>query len=335
MIKNTRVTFSGKFIQSLLLLTLSVQLSASWAETSPDAVFKLLNFSDQEKKDVLSGKLISRTAKERSDKELAVGLAFRINAKPKLLRNNFLKGISIDKPDDIISYHFINSASDFPVLQLSAKELKELEEYLKAKPGNELNLSTAEIKAFNSLEKAKIAKQLQSVLKARYQAYRQGGTAAIAPYQRNDNKQYLLGAYFNKSTQAISPALSTLFPELYKSLKEYPKYKSSNLQERFILLKMTIQGRLAFAMEHRLGMQENGAELMVSRYFYVSHTLNGQQGIGMLLNNGHDAIAVINMRASSDAVAGFGSSTKHFIGRQLLEGSLTEFYQSVQKKYDH
>jgi hypothetical protein len=88
-------------------------------------------------------------------------------------------------------------------------------------------------------------------------------------------------------------------------------------------------------MEHRLGIQENGAELMVSRYFYVSHTLNGQQGIGMLLKDGDDAIAVINMHASSDAVAGFGSSTKHLIGRQLLEGSLTEFYRSVQKKYDH
>jgi hypothetical protein len=88
MIKSMHVIFWGKFIQSLLLLMLSLQLSVSWADTSPDALFKLLNFSDQEKKDILNGKLISRRAKERSDKELAVALAFRINADPKLLRNN-------------------------------------------------------------------------------------------------------------------------------------------------------------------------------------------------------------------------------------------------------
>jgi hypothetical protein len=108
-----------------------------------------------------------------------------------------------------------------------------------------LNLSTAEIKSFNSLKKAKvdeqsytaIAKQLQSILKARYQAYRKSGTAAIAAYQRDDNGQYLLGAYFDKNIQAILPKLSTLFPEFYKTLKEYPKYKPSSLQERFFLLK--------------------------------------------------------------------------------------------------
>jgi len=334
MIKNTRALSSGKFIGSILLLIFSLQLSISRAETSPEAVFNLLKFSEQEKQDVLTGKLISRTSKERSDKELAVTLAFRINTDSKLLRNNFIKGVSIDKPDDIVSYHFINSESDFPVLQLTPKELKELEEYLKAEPGSKLNLSTAEIKAFNNLAKTKIAEQLQNVLKARYQAYRQGGTAGIAAYQRGDNEQYLLGEYFNKNTQAILPALSTLFPELYKTIKDYPKHKPAGLQESFILLKMTIQGRLAFAMEHRLGMQENGTEIMISRYFYVSHTLNGQQGIGMLLKNADDSVAVINMRASSDAVAGFGSSSKHFIGRQLLKDSLADFYQSVQKKYD-
>lgn len=341
MVKNTCALFSGKFIGSILLLMFSFQLSVSWAETSPEAVFKLLNFSEQEKQDVLNGKIISRKAKERSDKELAVTLAFRINTDSKLLRNNFLKGVGIDKPDDIISYHFISSESNFPILQLTPDELQELEEYRKVGSGNSLNLSAAEIKVFNALAKKEtgekshtaIAKHLQSVLKARYEAYRQGGTAAIGAYQRDDNEQYRLGAYFNKTSQAIIPALSTLFPELYKVVKEYPKYMPSGLQESFILLKMTIQGKLAFAMEHRLGMQEKGAEIMISRYFYVSHTLNGQQATGMLLKNGEDSIAVINMRASSDAITGFGSSTKHFIGRQLLEGSLTEFYQSVQKKY--
>ena len=133
---------------------------------------------------------------------------------------------------------------------------------------------------------------------------------------------------------AVLPALSQSFPEFYKALNTYPQYKPAGLQERFILLKLTIEGRPAFALEHRMAMQESGAELMASAYFYISHTLNGQQGLGMLLPNGEDSVAIVVTRASSDAVAGFGSSTKHFIGRRMLADALSGYYESVQKKYD-
>ena len=211
-----------------------------------------------------------------------------------------------------------------------------MEKFLEAEPGDTLNLSADEIKAFNALAKTDTAalKQLQSLLKSRYQSYRQGGSAAIAPYQRSAKKQYNLGEYFANNRREVLPALSQSFPEFYKALKNYPKYKPAGLQDRFILLKLNIQGRPAFALEHRMAMHENGAELMASAYFYVTHTLNGQQGLGMLLPNGEDSVAVVITRASSDAVAGFGSSTKHFIGRRMLADDLSGFYESVQKKYD-
>ena len=337
--KNISFKLSRKLIVPILLASISLQTIIASADTTPNEMFKQLGFSEQEKQDVLSGKLIKRMPDEHSEQELAVTLAFRINKDAEQLRNNFLKGASIDKQNDIVSHQFISPDADFPALQLTAKEQEEVNKYLAAEPGDTFNLSADEIKAFNALAKtdaqgnAATLKQLHSLLKARYQAYRQGGPAAIAPYQRKANKQYKLADYFSKNRRAVLPALSQDFPEFYKALNNYPAYKPAGLQDRFILLKMTIQGRPAFALEHRMAMQENGAELMASAYFYVSHTLNGQQGLGMLIPNGKDSVAVVITRASSDAVAGFGSSTKHFIGRRMLAGALSEQYQSVQKKY--
>ena len=333
--------FPSQFIAAILWVLFSFQVNIVSADTNPTEVFNQLGFSEQEKQDVLNGKLIKRMPKEHSDQELAVTLAFRVNKDAEQLRNNFLKGLSIDKHDDIISYQFIYPDADFPVLQLTAEEKQELSQFLGAKPGNTLNLSADEIKAFNALPKTDTSgsesalKQLHSLLKSRYQSYRQGGSTAIAPYQRSANKQYMLGDYFRKNRLAVLPALSKLFPEFYNTLQHYPMYTPTSLQERFILLKLNIQGHPAFALEHRIAMHENGAELMASVYFYVSHTLNGQQGLGMLLPNGEDSVAVLITRASSDAVAGFGSSTKHFIGRRMLADDLSGFYESVQKKFEH
>ncbi len=338
--KTASKIFSIRFMTTLLWASLSSQANIACADTTPNAIFKQLGFSAQEQQNVMSGKLIKRMPDERSEQELAVTLAFRINKNTEQLRTKFLKGASIGKQEDIISYQFISPDADFPELQLTAKEQEEVNKLLTVKPGDTFNLSADEIKAFNALAKTDpqgntaILKQLRSLLKSRYQAYRQGGSAMITPYQREDNKQYKLADYFSKNRRAVLPALSQGFPEFYKALNNYPDYKPAGLQDRFILLKMTIQGRLAFALEHRMAMQENGAELIASAYFYVSHTLNGQQGLGILIPNGDDSVAIVITRASSDAVAGFGSSTKHFIGRKMLADALEEQYQSVQQKYE-
>lgn len=337
--QSTSYKFSTKIIAATLGGFFLLLTNIAQADITVNEIFNQLGFSEQEKQAVLSGKLIKRMLKKRSDHEMAVAVAFKLNKNSEQLRKDFLKGLFIDKPDDIVSYQFISPDADFPELQLTAKEQQEMGKFLAAEPGNTLNLSADEIKAFNELAKtdalgsAAILTQLHHLLKSRYKAYRQGGPALIAPYQRSASKQYKLGDYLSKNRQEILPTIRQSFPEFYKALNNYPQYKPTGLQERFILLKMNIQGQLAFALEHRMALQENGAEVMAVTYFYVSHTLNGQQGLGMLIPNSEESIVVQVTRASSDAVAGFGSSVKYFIGRRMLGDSISGFYQSVQKNY--
>jgi len=330
----------AKKLTALLLLACTyLNSSTTYANPNADDLLSHLEFSEQEKQDILSGQLISSTVQEKTEQELAVTLSFKFNKNLNQIRDIFMLGTVIHKNNDVIDYQFIDSASDFPKLPLTKENLREMEPLLEHQAENSFNLSADEISLFNALgtteeqRHATIRKQLRSLLKSRYQAYRSGGFSAIAPYQRDNSQNYELGNYFIHSHQSEFSAFSTSFPVFYAMLNNYPNNKPSNLQERFILLKLSIQGRPAFALEHRIAMPENGVMLVSSHYFYVSHTLNGQKFLGVLFPNDEGALAVLLTRATSDAVAGFASSSKHFIGRKLLTNKLSEYYHSIRQSY--
>ena len=222
---------------------------------------------------------------------------------------------------------------------LTPDEQSEIQHFLDASPGEDLNLSTDEIAAFKAL-KAKglsdadannqVLAQVHTMLLARYQAYRTGGVSAIAPYERGDGKQYKLGEYFRSITQ-VTPVMEKLYPKFHKILLEYPKIKDPDLKEQFFWIKMTVEGRPNFTLTHRLAMEENGAHVVAARHFYASHSYNGQQELGLLMPTQKGSVVVVLSRVSSDEVAGFGSSSKRFIGKRLLADDMSDFYKVVQK----
>ncbi len=106
------------------------------------------------------------------------------------------------------------------------------------------------------------------------------------------------------------------------------------MHEQFIFLKMNLEGRPAFALEHRISIQEQGNYLMASRYYYVNHTLNGQQQMGMLLQSDQDAVAISIVRASTDQITGFGGSSKQLIGRTMMWNELSGFYKGSKSAYE-
>jgi hypothetical protein len=255
-------------------------------------------------------------------------LSFKVNKNLKQIRDIFILGTVMHKNNDIIDYQFIDLESDFPKLPLTKEDLREMESLLKNHAESSFNLSAGEMSLFNSLGEteeqrhATIRKQLTTLLKNRYQAYRTSGVSAIAPYQHSNQQSYDLENYFIDSHLSEFSALSRSFPIFYAAINNYPNNKPSNLQESFLLLKLSIQGRTAFALEHRFAMPENGVMLVNSHYFYVSHTLNGQKFLGILFPEDQGTLAILLTRATSDAVAGFASSSKHFIGRNLLSNKL-------------
>ena len=338
---NDLISTRFKLLLMALLTTLCFHpLTVNAEVISLDEIFKLLPFSEEEKQKILQGEIIKTLPDETAADELAVGLAFMVGNKPENISLNFLGGKTIDQASAIDSHQLITSEADFKGLVLSADEQDEIDKFLSANPGDELNLHAKEIAAFKAL-KAKglsdtdaskqVLSQFRAMLFKRYQAYKAGGVMAIAPYQREDKNQYKAGDYL-QSVALDTPIMKKLYPKFHKILLEYPKVKDPALKENFFWMKMTVEGRPTFVLIHRMIMEEDGAYLAVGRHYYTSQGYNAEQELGMMLPTDKGTLIVLLTRASSDAVAGFGSSTKRFIGKRLMADDMTTFYKAMQKK---
>jgi len=314
----------------------------SIAKADFDELLKQLPFSPQEKQQILQGELITTQVEESEEHELAVLLAFVVKTTPIALKKHFIKGTWIDLPEPILTSQKLTPVStikDFSKLKFSANESNELERFLSVQAGNDLNLSDTEIKQFQLISQLDsnasdvqqtVEEQLHKVLYNRFQAYTAGGVRKITPYQREQGEQFNLGKYFQKIT-GLSPILKQYYPLFYQTLSQYPDNKPSQLQESFFALKLKVEGRPTFSLMHRMLIEEGDAFAVALRQFYVTQSYNGEQGLGLFLPVKQGVLVLGIFRTSSDAVAGFGSSIKHSVGRRLLAYNLTQLYEKIQQ----
>lgn len=311
-----------------------------------DELLTHLPFSQEEKQKVLQGELVTVSVKESENDELAVMLAFLVKTTPDILKQHFIQGQWIALPEAIITDQKLTASStikDLSKMKFSLQESSQVSNYLSVQNGNDLNLSASEIKQFQSIKPAdmqsqvaqqKVEEQLHDVLINRFQAYRTGGNNAIAPYQREQGKQYFLGNYFKKVT-LFDSILQQYYPLFYKTLSHYPLNKPQHLKEGFFALKLEVEGAPAFALMHRMLLEEGDAIVVAMRHFYATQSYNGEQDLGLFIPVKEGVLVLGLFRTSSDAVAGFGSGVKHAIGRRLLASSLSKYYEHVQKLFNN
>src|SRR5262249_23315046 len=152
-----------------------------------------------------------------------------------------------------------------------------------AQPGESLNLSASEIRAFQALQgspTAAVQEQLKRMLLARYQAYRASGLAGIASYDRG-GKTGDLAADLRRASQATSLAQKYL-PAFHTMLLNYPQAKVPGMQERFFWSKSLIHDQMTYLLAHVVATADGAARVVMRREFYVSTGYNGEQTVGAL-----------------------------------------------------
>ena len=218
------------FKKFLLIVFLYHFSAVVYANPEIEEIFQHLPFSQQDIQQIKSGKLVTaRPPKETSDEELAVVVAFVVKTTPAELKKNFIKGVTVGLPEEVLTYQTLTVAStekDFSKMTFSSDESREIDNFLSVQAGNKLNLSADEMKQFQSIkntvdkkaDKQKaVEAQLHKVLLSRFQAYAKAGTKGIGPYQRKNGKQYSLGAYFQNATQ-VDKILKQWYPGFYQAL---------------------------------------------------------------------------------------------------------------------
>ena len=310
-----------------------------------DEVMQELHLSDSDRESIRQGKIVDWSASEGSDRELALGMAFLVKAKPENLYERYREARVLKEVSVITAHGRITgegTMADLAGVKLQPNGEKEAKRYLNAEPGSELNLDAKEIAAFQALKAGrdadtvpvqKVESLVRQGLLARYQAYRSKGLSGIAPYERGGRDQRNAGDELLLSTKELTGVAKHL-PAFHKFLLNYPnglpKDEAKNVEEFFYWLNIDVFGRPMLVLVHRLLYHIGDAAMAVERHYYTSHDYNSMlQGIAALPTKEGVFLFYIG-RVSTDQVAGFGSSALHPVSRAITAPYIKDMFEKVQ-----
>jgi len=318
-----------------LVLVLSLALPAAALPTAEEALTSI-GFPADAKRQVLQGKFVTTTLKPTSERELAMAIAFIVNKPPAALIEDAKKNLVAEVDPDTISRGIIpgdGSLDDFKGVSFGSDAAKQAKSFLEARPGENLNLSKAEIGGFEALAKqggdaAAVEDQLRKLLLARFQSYHSKGLDGIAAYARSDDKQTDTGGDLRRAVEAAA-RLKKNAPHFFDMLLKYPESRPAGLEEEFSWTHYIAHNTPVFLLSHRVSMPDGDAWLLANRQFYVTASYNSVQIIAGFLPVESGTLVIYVNRTSTDQVTGFGGSTKRAMGTKVMTSQIEDLFKKA------
>jgi hypothetical protein len=313
----------------------AVMLAPLPAAAAPPAVAQLgadLGLDADAIRDVTAGKMVPFGGKESSERDLGAGFAFFIKAPPAEVARQFRAASDLGSDPNVVASHKLgDSAADLDALHLQPRGADEAKRNGGARPGDTLNHSADEIAAFSKLgagaATADVEKELRKALWARYQAYKKGGLAAIAPYARADGKERKVADELRGVTELAAPMLQKYAPTFQKALAAYPHSRPADLDETFYWIVTTLDGRPTVTLRQRMTEPMGEGLVAADRTFYVSQGYNAMQALGAILPVEGGTLVFYRCHTSTDRAGGFASGSKHSIGRKVMGKQLEQIFE--------
>ncbi len=306
------------------------------AVPSAEQVLTTIGFSADAMQQVLDGQFVTTDLKPTSERELAMALAFLVHEPPAALIDDVKKSLVASVDPDVIASGKIagdGNLDDFAALSLGSGAQNQIKLFLGAKPGEDLNLSSTEISAFQALAKADthdqkaVEDQLRKLLLARFQAYHSRGLDGVDAYDRG-GEQTPAGGDLRRAVEAAT-GLKASAANFYDALLNYPESRPAGLEEDFAWTHYMAHGDPVFLLTHRLWMPEGEAWVMAQRQFYVTASYNSVQALAAFLPVDAGTLVVYLNRTSTDQVAGFGGSTKRAMGTKVMSSQIEGLFEKV------
>jgi hypothetical protein len=294
----------------------------------PAEVFNLLEMNEEQVDELAQGKVLGYTLGEGSADELAVGVARYIPVHVGKVAHHLKK----DDPDtmdvDVSASGELSGSGGVAQLGHFLLSKEEAQSLLEAGPGDEFNLSAAEIARFKSFKgkplKAVLGEmehQYRELLFHRFEAYRHGGTAALADYAREETLDSSPALELRQAANE-SKLLAHYEPALYHAWLHYPQTLPKGAEEKFVWVNKTVENRPAAILRHRVSIDWGGGALVLTREYYAAHSYNSSQWLTGCLPWRDGTVVFQQVRTFTDQVAGVGTEAKHFIGRELLKDKM-------------
>jgi hypothetical protein len=297
-----------------------------------------LGYSAAEIATVRSGKIAEASAKAATERDLAAAFAFHVKASPaelvKVLRGGLLNEVD---PNTIKAGVLTGdgSVADLAGLVLDPDSASRVKRYLQAAGGDDLNLSSEEIAAFQALgssaAKADVEAAVRKALLTRFQAYKAKGLAGIAPYDRGKGHHRDVAADLRAVIQQMT-GVKKYAPSYFQLLGQYPTGKPEGVEEVFRWMHFEAHGIPTIALVHGMVVPDGDAFLALQRQYYVSEGFNCEQAVAAFLPVQDGTVVVYVNHTSTDQVEGFGGGAKRSIGSKLLASQLEAIFSKVQSE---
>jgi hypothetical protein len=311
--------------------------SAGAALPGAEGLLKAVGYSAEEIATIESGSIVRRETRGAGARDLTVGYAFFVKATPASVNKQLSDGVlqAID-PNSIATATLTGESSvdAFATLKLKPDTAARVARYQSARPGTRLNLSSAEIAAFNELapgDTQAVERQVRASLLERYRAYRARGLAGIVDYDRGEGQVRSPGDELTAVMMNTSQ-LQTLAPKAWEAMLNYPAAKVAGTREVFRWEHFKVNGVPTIALTHGLSVPSGDAFLVLQRQFYVSEGFNCEQALVALVPVDGGTIVVFSTHTSTDEVEGFAGEIKRSIGRGIVATQLEALFARLQKK---
>ena len=269
-----------------LLIVLIVGLSAWPVSAEPPTLQDFLAAMQLSEKDVekaRAGEILTGSADASHDRELVATMAFLIpGVLPDELVESAKTGLLEEVDEQTIVFSMLPeepTLESFAGLQLRPEDVRL---FSRAKAGDALNLSAAEIDTLQKLGKepsaGQVEKAVHAALLTRIRLYKQAGLGGIPPYQRSGDETRSPAEDLKKATLA-SKEIQRIAPAAYQLLLEYPDTKPEGVEETYRWAYLDAQDEPTIALTHNLYVPEGDSWIIIQRQFYVSKGYNNGQAI--------------------------------------------------------
>jgi len=319
------------------LLGSSSILPATPAFAAPPAfeeVLSVLGMDQGQVAELAQGHPVVYDLTEVRADELAAGIVWLLPV-PLIKVTEHLRQENPDPLDvDVSAYGLLKERGDSASLAPVTLSREEAEALSAVEPGDEFNLSAAEIDSFQSLKQSAkafggaVLPHYREILFQRFKAYRRGGTSAIARYAREEGPDSQPSLELRQAANA-SPILNRYFPALHKAWLDYPQPLPPGAAEVFPWVEKKVENRPAVIFRHRISTDWDGGILVLTREFYAPHSYNSSQWITGCLPYRNGTLVFQQVRSYTDQVTGIGSDVKHIIGRKLLKDKMLKSFEHL------
>lgn len=283
-----------------------------------------LPFTPEQADTVTAGEIVVTPVVPVAEGELAIGLACLAKKDNMALAARLPSGRWLLPEENVQATGIVDEepgGEAFAAIQRLVQG-SEAARYSRAGPGGDLNLSAAELGRIGAAGDT-LSNVVYDLLIERYRAYRNAGTSVAEPYARSRGTIVNPGADLRQST-IESIGVKAYFPAMHLTLLRYPEREPEVAEEGFHWIMARLGKREAVLLTHALSMRGDTAEIVVTRAYYVSHSLNALQAFIVLAPVTEGTLFLYVYRVWLDRVRGFGGTFAAGIARDLMTREMQE-----------